>query len=68
MKLAIAPILALIVVLAACGNSNNSGNINGNWTATLTNTALHFTTSLSVNGDQSLKGDELQLLNVIPVL
>ena len=54
-QLAIAPILALIVVLVACGNSNNSGNINGNWTASLTNTAFNFTTSLSVNGDQSLR-------------
>jgi len=54
-QFAITPILALIVVLVACGNSNNSGNINGNWTATLTNTAFNFTTSLSVNGDQSLR-------------
>src|SRR5580704_5187122 len=54
-QVAITPSLALIVVLVACGNSNNSGNINGNWTATLTNTAFNFTTSLSVNGDQSLR-------------
>ena len=53
-QLAIATILVLIVTLVACGNSNNSGNINGNWTAALTNTAFNFTTSLSVNGDGSL--------------
>jgi hypothetical protein len=53
-QLAIATILVLIVTLVACGNSNNSGNINGNWTAALTNTAFNFSTSLSVNGGGSL--------------
>ena len=53
-QLAIATILGLLVTLVACGNSNNSGNINGTWTAALTNTAFNFATSLSVNGDESL--------------
>jgi hypothetical protein len=44
--------IAVGLVLGACGGgSSNSGNINGNWTATLTNTdnspAFGFTTSLT---------------------
>jgi hypothetical protein len=50
-KLAVAILLAVGLVLVGCGTSNNSGNINGNWTATLTDTnkaqALSFTTSIA---------------------
>ena len=50
MKLsAIALLLSLFVTLAACGGGSHPGNINGNWTATLTNpngdTAFAFTTN-----------------------
>jgi hypothetical protein len=39
-KIAIAALLALTLVLGACGSgsSTNNGNINGNWTAQLTDT------------------------------
>jgi hypothetical protein len=49
----LAILLGLALVLGGCGNSNSttSGNINGNWSATLTNTdstpAFAFTTSFS---------------------
>lgn len=57
-KFAVAMVMAVILVLAGCG-SNHSGNINGNWTATLTdnnsgNPVFNFATSLVVNGDGTL--------------
>ena len=58
-KLAVGMLLAMGLVLVGCGMSNgSSGNINGNWTATLTDTnnnpAMSFTTSITQSGNGSL--------------
>lgn len=58
-QLGIAMLLALGLVLGACGaGSNNSGNINGNWTAMLTDTNgnqdFAFTTSLTQTSGTSV--------------
>jgi cytoskeletal protein CcmA (bactofilin family) len=50
-KFAVAMLLVAGLTLAGCG-SNNPGNINGNWTATLTGSQnFTFTTSLVSNSD-----------------
>jgi hypothetical protein len=55
-----AMLLVAGLALTGCGSHNNNppGNINGNWTATLTDTGNNqvfgFSTSLVVNGDGSL--------------
>lgn len=51
--------VASILMVAGCGSGNNkSGNINGNWTAVLTDTnnnpVFGFGTSLTVNNDGTL--------------
>src|SRR5215470_13522301 len=47
-------LLGLGLILVGCGSDKTTGNINGNWTATLTGTsaeqALAFTTSLVATG------------------
>jgi hypothetical protein len=55
----VAMLLVASLALTGCGSSNNnSGNINGNWTAVLTDTGGHavfgFSTSLVVNSDGTL--------------
>jgi hypothetical protein len=55
----VAMLLVASLALTGCGSNNNtSGNINGNWTAALTDTGgdpvFGFATSLVVNGDGSL--------------
>lgn len=51
-------LLVVTLVLGGCGaNSHGTGNINGNWAATLTSTgpdSFAFTTLLTVNADGSL--------------
>jgi hypothetical protein len=52
-------ILLLSIALAGCGSNGNSANINGNWSATLTDsgggaTVFNFVTALAVNSDGSL--------------
>jgi hypothetical protein len=59
MKLsAIALLLSLFVTLAGCGGGSHPGNINGNWTATLTNPngdpAFGFTTSFTQGSGSNL--------------
>ena len=53
-------VLAIAILLTACGSSNNNTNVNGNWTATLTdqnnNPVFGFTTSLTTNSDNSVTG------------
>jgi hypothetical protein len=53
-KLAVALLLGLGLILLGCGNDKNSGNINGNWTATLTDGSggqvFAFTTALAATG------------------
>jgi hypothetical protein len=59
-KFAVILLLVMGVTLVGCGSnsSKNSGNINGNWTAMLTDTGglqvFTFATSLIVNGDGTL--------------
>lgn len=57
-KLATAILLTMSMMLAGCGsNSHATGNINGNWAATLTSsgsTMFAFTTLLTVNAGGSL--------------
>ncbi len=59
MKLsAIALLLSLFVALAGCGSNSHPGNINGNWTATLTNpngdTQFGFTTNFTQGSGNNL--------------
>ncbi|MGA8432877.1 MAG: hypothetical protein WB729_23850 [Candidatus Sulfotelmatobacter sp.] len=59
-NLAVALVLVVGLTMAGCGsnNSSSSTNVNGNWTAMLTdaggNPAFSFGTSLAVNGDGTL--------------
>ena len=57
----IAALMALALLLSACGtsnNANNNGTINGNWTATLLDTnnkpVFAFTTALTQSGSTGL--------------
>ncbi len=52
-------ILLLSLAMAGCGSTGNPANINGNWSATLTDsggdaTVFNFVTALTVNSDGSL--------------
>jgi hypothetical protein len=57
-KLAVAMLVVAGMMLAGCGsNSHATGNINGNWAATLNSSGAEtfaFTTLLAVNADGSL--------------
>jgi hypothetical protein len=58
-------LLFIAILLTACGSSNNNNttNVNGNWTANLTdkngNQVFAFTTSLTTNSDNSITGTNL---------
>src|SRR3979411_1802776 len=66
-KLAVALLLAAGLVLVGCGSNNsNSSNINGKWTAVLTNSsdgsqAFTFTTSITENNDGTLSVSNLTI-------
>ncbi|HET6175845.1 MAG TPA: hypothetical protein VFE61_02860 [Candidatus Sulfotelmatobacter sp.] len=67
----VALLLVVGLTLVGCGsNAHNSGNINGTWNATLTdsNNASVFTfgTSLTVNGDGSLSISNFQFTTASP--
>jgi hypothetical protein len=52
---AVAMLLVAGLTLSGCGSSSNPGNINGNWTATLTGSQnFSFTTSVIENSDGTL--------------
>lgn len=53
-KLAMVLIAAAVLTLAGCGSNSRQGNINGHWTAVLSDTNFSFATSLVVNGDGTL--------------
>src|ERR1700680_3496892 len=67
-KFGIAMVMAVGLILVACGggNSSSSNNVTGNWTATLTGTQdLTFTTSLQSNGS-SVTGTNLSFTSSTP--
>jgi hypothetical protein len=55
---AVGMLLAVSMMLAGCGSNSKSGHINGNWTATLTDSnstqVFAFTTSVIENSDGTL--------------
>jgi hypothetical protein len=59
-------LLSIAILLTACGdsNNNNSNNVNGNWTANLTDQSgtqvFAFTTTLTTNSDGSVTGTNLK--------
>ena len=57
-QFAMAVLLGIGFLLVACGTSDHSGNINGNWTATLTDASgaqmFTFATSITQSGNGSL--------------
>jgi hypothetical protein len=54
-KLSVAWLLAMVLTLVGCGsNDHPQGNINGTWTAVLTDTSFNFVTSVMVNSDGTL--------------
>lgn len=57
-KLAVGLVLAVGLALVGCSSSNNSQNINGNWSATLTdannNPTLSFSTTIAQSSNGSL--------------
>jgi hypothetical protein len=54
-KLAVALLVAAVLTLAGCGwNHDRHGNINGTWTAVLSDMDFSFGTSVVVNSDGTL--------------
>jgi hypothetical protein len=57
-KFAVGILLVVALMLAGCSSNNKAGNINGNWTAMLTDTnnnqVFSFTTSVIANNDGTL--------------
>ena len=53
-KLAMALLVMAVMTLVGCGNNSSHGNINGHWTAVLTDTTFNFGTSIVVNNDGTL--------------
>ena len=68
----IAILLGLTLVLGGCGNSNspNAGNVNGNWSATLTNTdstpTFAFTTTFTQMSGTSVNVTNLTFTTASP--
>jgi hypothetical protein len=57
-KLAVAGLVAVVLTLVGCGwHDHGHGNINGTWTAILSDSAFSFGTSVVVNGDGTLSVD-----------
>ena len=53
-KLAMALLVTAVMTLVGCGSNSTPGNINGHWTAVLTDTTFNFGTSVVVNNDGTL--------------
>ena len=54
-KLAVAGLVAVVLTLVGCGwHNHGNGNINGTWTAILSDSDFSFGTSVVVNGDGTL--------------
>jgi hypothetical protein len=52
-KLAVALFVAVVLVVG-CGSNGSKGNINGTWTAVLSDTDFSFATALTENSDGTL--------------
>ena len=69
-KFAVALAFIVGLTLIGCGSSNHSQNINGNWTATLTdannNQALSFTTTIAQSSSSSLSVTNLHFSTNTP--
>ena len=57
-KLAVAWLVAMVLTLVGCGSNGSKGNINGNWTAVLSDTSFNFGTSVVVNNDGTLSASQ----------
>jgi len=57
-KLAVAWLVAIVLTLVGCGSNGSKGNINGTWTALLSDTSLSFGTSLVVNNDGTISASQ----------
>jgi hypothetical protein len=58
-KLAVAGLVAVVLTLVGCGwHDHGHGNINGTWTAILSDSDFSFGTSVVVNGDGTLSVDQ----------
>ena len=57
-KLAVAWLVALVLTLVGCGSNGSKGNINGTWTAVLSDTSFNFGTSVVVNDDGTLSASQ----------
>jgi uncharacterized lipoprotein NlpE involved in copper resistance len=53
-KLSVAWLVAVVLTLVGCGSNGSKGNINGTWTAVLSDTNFSFGTSVVVNSDGTL--------------
>jgi hypothetical protein len=53
-KLAVAWLVAMVLTLVGCGSNDSKGNINGTWTAVLSDASFSFGTSVAVNNDGTL--------------
>ena len=53
-KLAVAWLVAMVLTLVGCSSNGSKGNINGTWTAVLSDTSFSFGTSVVVNNDGTL--------------
>src|SRR5262249_29517240 len=61
-RLGLIILAGVIIMLAGCGgDNNNSGNINGNWTATLNDTSQNEVFAFSVNLTQVSGSDSLNI-------
>ena len=67
-KLAMALLVTAVMTLVGCGSNSSHGNINGHWTAVLTDTTFNFGTSIVVNNDGTLSVSKLQFLHELAVL
>jgi len=57
-KLVVAWLVAMVLTLVGCGSNGSKGNINGTWTAALSDTSLNFGTSVVVNSDGTLSASQ----------
>jgi hypothetical protein len=57
-KLAVAWLVAMVLTLVGCGSNGSKGNINGTWTAVLSDTTFNFGTSVVVNNDGTLSASQ----------